>query len=406
MLIAVDKMLDINLITLSFQDSSLEKHFRANYLRRYRLQSLLALEIALLLFSLFAILDWLLYPQLVQQLWLTRFGFALPALLVILVLLLGKKYYCCGQPLMALALLVANATVAAMTVIIPSEMNDVYVAGLMLVSMYGYTVSRLRFLWANVGSWSGLLIYNGANIFWGDPSNWDLIAGNFFCISTNVMGMVASYSMEYDSRHSFLLQRQLRQERSRLKQANARLEAQVLTDELTQLANRRSFFDHFHEEWLRARRNRHCLSLIMIDVDHFKRVNDRYGHQVGDICLQQLARSLVVHVRRAGEMAARLGGEEFILLLPDSSVAGACEVAESLRQGIESLEIEINRPMPHNKLRLTVSCGVASVIPDAEYEPEMLLSASDGAMYEAKEQGRNRVEYTDIKEELQKAWFG
>jgi diguanylate cyclase (GGDEF)-like protein len=399
-------MLDVNLITLSFQDPDLEKRFRANYLRRYRLQSLLALEVALLLFSLFAILDWLLYPQLVKQLWLIRFGFALPALLVILALLLGKKYYCCGQPLMALALLVASATVAAMTVVIPSEMNDVYVAGLMLVAMYGFTVSRLRFLWANAGSWSGLLIYNLANIYWGDPSSWDLIAANFFCISTNVMGMVASYSMEYDSRQSFLLQRQLREERSRLKQVNALLESQVLTDELTQLANRRSFFEHFQDEWLRARRNRHSLSLIMVDVDHFKRVNDEYGHQAGDVCLQQIAKALAAHARRAGEMAARLGGEEFILLLPESSAISVCEVAESVRRDIELLDIGVNRFATRNILHLTVSCGAASVIPDAEYEPQMLLSASDKAMYKAKGLGRNRVICVDLRDKSQNTGLG
>lgn len=378
------EMLDINLITLSFQDSNLERRFRASYLRHYRLQSLLALAVGLLLFCLFAILDWLLYPQLVETLWLIRFVYSFPLLLVILLLLLGKKYYCWGQQLIVLVLVLVSISVTAMTVVIPAEMNDIYVAGLMLVAMYGYTVSRLRFFWATVGNWLGLLIFNLANILWGDISNWDLIAGNFFCISSNVMGMVASYSMEYDSRRNFLLQRQLRQERSRLKSL-------VLTDELTLLPNRRRFFEHYEDEWQRARRNGKCLSLIMIDVDHFKRVNDKYGHQAGDECLRQLAKVLLSHARRAGDMVARLGGEEFVLLLPDISHQEGCEIAEQLRKDVELREINLNHGAKQVTLRLTISCGVASAEPDDDYEQELLLSSSDKAMYEAKAQGRNRV---------------
>ncbi len=378
------EMLDINLITLSFQDSNLERCFRASYLRHYRPQSLLALAVGLLLFCLFAILDWLLYPQLVEKLWLIRFVYSFPLLLVILLLSLGKKYYCWGQQLIVLVLVLVSISITAMTVVIPAEMNDIYVAGLMLVAMYGYTVSRLRFFLATVGSWLGLLIFNLANILWGDASNWDLIAGNFFCISSNVMGMVASYSMEYDSRRNFLLQRQLRQERSRLKSL-------VLTDELTLLPNRRRFFEHYEDEWQRARRNGKCLSLIMIDVDYFKRVNDKYGHQAGDECLRQLAKVLLSHARRAGDMVARLGGEEFVLLLPNISHQEGCEIAEQLRKDVELREINLNHGAKQVTLRLTISCGVASAEPDVEYEQELLLSASDKAMYEAKAQGRNRV---------------
>ncbi len=392
----VGEMLDINLITLSFQDSYLERHFRTSYSRRFRFQSLLAMEVALVLFGLFAVLDWLLYPQLATQLWLIRFGFALPVLLLILLLLINKAYFRYGQQLMALSLVVANAAIVAMIMAIPVELNNVYVAGLMLVALYGYTVSRLRFVWASIGNWLGLGIYNLAALWWGDISSWDLIAGNFFVISTNVMGMVASYSMEYDSRRGFLLQQQLRSERSQLNTLNKNLEKQALTDELTRLANRRSFFERLQEEWRRAQRHEKCLSLIMIDVDYFKRVNDRYGHQAGDDCLRQIAEVLGSYARRAGEMAARLGGEEFVLLLPDSSAAIACEVAEAMRSDIAALDFSIARPVATTGLRLTISCGAACVVPGDDLAPESLLSRADQALYDAKEQGRNFVVCKDI----------
>ncbi|WP_456379680.1 GGDEF domain-containing protein [Thiolapillus sp.] len=384
-------MLDINLITLSFQDPRLERHYRNSYSRRYRFQSLLAMEVALVLFGLFAVLDWLLYPQLVEQLWGIRFGFALPALLIIFILLLGRVYFRYGQQLMVASLIVSNVAVVAMTVVIPAHLNDVYVAGLMLVALYGYTVARLRFVWATAGNWFGVIAYNLANIWWGDASHWDLVAGNFFCISTNVMGMVASYSMEYDSRRGFLLQQQLRRERSQLNLVNRRLEKQVLTDELTDLANRRSFFERFHEEWRRVRRERQYLALVMIDIDHFKEFNDAFGHQAGDECLKQVAAVFQEHARRAGDVPARLGGEEFVLLLPETSPVAACEKAEAVRKSVARMEIHAPQQGLLEGRHISISCGIAAVVPDQESSPDDLLAQADKALYQAKEQGRNRV---------------
>ncbi len=394
----IEELLDINLITLSFQEPRLERSFRASYGRRFHSQTLLAMALALLLFCLFGLLDWLLYPDLVQQLWTIRYIFTCLPLLGILLLLSGRYYWRYGEPLMALALLIGNLAVVAMTVVIPAEMNDVYVAGLMLIALFGYTVARMRFIWATLSTWAGLLAYNVANILWGDASNWDLIAGNFFCVTTNIMGMVASYSMEYDSRRGFILQQQLRRERQRLgllnrelQEVNRQLEKQALTDELTGLANRRSFFERLQEEWRRAQRKQEALAVIMIDVDHFKAVNDRFGHQAGDLCLQQLAQVMREHGRRAGETVARLGGEEFAMLLPATDVNRACEIAEDLRRDIAGLDVSL----PHSPGKLavhpTVSCGVASLVPDEYLAPEYLLFLADQALYEAKDAGRNRV---------------
>ena len=376
----------------------MERAFRASYDRRFHSRNLLAMGLALLLFCFFGVLDWLLYPQLVQQLWAIRYVYAFLPLLAILLLLSGRYYWRYGQPLMALALLLGNLAVVAMTVVIPAEMNDVYVAGLMLIALYGYTVARLRFVWAAVSNWMGLLAYNLANLWWGDASRWDLIAGNFFCVSTNIMGMVAGYTMEYDSRRGFLLQQQLRRERQRLgvlngelQDANQRLEEQTLTDELTGLANRRRFSSRLQEEWRRALRQKENLALVMIDVDHFKAVNDRFGHQAGDLCLKRLARVLQEHGRRAGETVARLGGEEFALLLPGCGAERACKIAENLREDVARLDVSL----PHSPGRVavhpTVSCGVASLVPDEHHAPEYLLFLADQALYEAKDAGRNRV---------------
>lgn len=389
-------MLDINLITLSFQAPEVERSFRENYSRRFHYQSVLAMGLAVGLYCLFGALDWLLYPRLVEELWGIRYVYSLLPLLLIMLALAGRMYWRFSQQLMALSLIIGNLAIVAMTVVIPAEMNDVYVGGLMLVALYGYTVARIRFVWATAANWLGIVAYNLANVWWGDASEWELIAGNFFCVTTNFMGMVACYSMEYDSRRGYLLQQELKKERARLNQVNRRLEKQALTDDLTRLANRRSFFEHLHEEWRRAKRHEQCLSLIMIDVDYFKRVNDRYGHQAGDECLKQVAEALASHARRAGEVVARLGGEEFVLLLPGASAEAACEVAEAMRRDIAAMDFVISGPVAGRGLRLTISCGTASAIPDDESTPETLLSRADQAMYDAKDQGRDLVVCQDI----------
>ena len=171
--------------------------------------------------------------------------------------------------------------------------------------------------------------------------------------------------------------------------ANQELERLANLDGLTQVANRRYFDARFSHEWQRCARERCPLSLVLCDVDYFKRYNDRYGHPMGDDCLKQVARVMGQVATRPADLAARYGGEEFVLLLPNTSGDGAVQVAEALRHAISDLQI------PHGdsdvSLGVTLSLGVASVIPSPDTSGEVLVLQADEAMYEAKEQGRNRT---------------
>lgn len=176
-----------------------------------------------------------------------------------------------------------------------------------------------------------------------------------------------------------------------LEVANAQLETLSLEDDLTGIANRRFFERALIDEWNRARRREQPLALILLDLDHFKDLNDRLGHPAGDACLRRIGAFLLETIRRSGEVVARYGGEEFAILLPGSSASGAMRVAETLRNGIEQLSIDHG----DGKSRMTASCGVASVQPTSTMSPDDLVASADRALYAAKHSGRNCVRSAD-----------
>lgn len=184
-------------------------------------------------------------------------------------------------------------------------------------------------------------------------------------------------------------QKRLTGSEAALQVAMERFQELSYVDPLTKVANRRQFEETIHSEWNRTMRRNAPLSLLMIDLDHFKFLNDTYGHMHGDDCLTMAAQTLSSHLKRAGEMLARYGGEEFAAILPDVPAEAALQVAESLRAAIEDLNIE-NTRSPHGG-HLTVSIGVASSYPSASSSVEVLLASADRALYAAKQSGRNCV---------------
>ena len=182
---------------------------------------------------------------------------------------------------------------------------------------------------------------------------------------------------------AFVLQRKI----ERLAATEARLEMLATTDGLTGLANRRHFDAVVETEWNRARRDGTSVSVVLIDADRFKTVNDRFGHLRGDDVLKSIAGRIENKARRAGDLAARFGGEEFIVLLPATRGSAAFSVAEAIRADIAAAK---EAAAAAGEPGTTISLGVAAMTPDKSNSIELLLMAADQALYQAKAEGRNR----------------
>ena len=172
----------------------------------------------------------------------------------------------------------------------------------------------------------------------------------------------------------------------RLTDAHTRLQALAQQDPLTGLKNRAFLNERLPALWRQAQRDQHHLSVLMIDIDLFKHLNDRYGHAAGDEALRQVGQVIARHARRPEDHAVRYGGEEFLVILPQTHAAGAAHIAEALRADIEALCI----PFGQDTLRLTVSIGVAGTVPRGDLPVSALVEAADRLLYQAKREGRNR----------------
>ncbi len=174
-----------------------------------------------------------------------------------------------------------------------------------------------------------------------------------------------------------------------LQRANQQLASLAYLDDLTQIANRRRFDECLLLEWRRLAREAAPLSLILCDIDYFKRYNDTYGHLAGDACLQQVARAIRRVLKRPADLAARYGGEEFAVILPNINASGAVHIADAIHKAVQQLLI------PHATScvseYVTLSVGVSSTIPQKELSQQALIAVADKALYEAKAQGRNCV---------------
>lgn len=183
------------------------------------------------------------------------------------------------------------------------------------------------------------------------------------------------------------LEARVKERTGELEQLNRKLEYLSTTDPLTALRNRRFFEDIIEREMARAIREKESLCVVMLDIDHFKRINDDHGHQAGDEVLRTVASTVKQRVHRNTDLIARYGGEEFILILPNTGIGGAQHVAECLRRSVAQLSFE----RLHPGLAVTISVGIHGGVPEADTLADQWVKLADDALYRAKDRGRNCV---------------
>jgi diguanylate cyclase (GGDEF)-like protein len=260
----------------------------------------------------------------------------------------------------------------------------------MLVVFYAYSFSALRFYYASMSALGVTFLYPLVDVYFVKTTPEQLVANMFFLSASNVIGLPVSYLLERHIRRDFLLTMLLAFEKRKTERLNMTLKDISYLDGLTGVANRRKFEEHLIREWDRAKKSGQPLSLLMVDIDFFKRYNDLLGHLEGDECLRKVAQEINRHVRRGMDLVARYGGEEFAVTLPETQEEQARVIAERIRSDVENLKI----PHPASEVSryITVSVGVATLVPDNNLRREILINMADKALYRAKRKGRNRVE--------------
>lgn len=383
-----------NRITLRFS-GELEAAFLDDYQRKSINQIRLTFLVGALFYAAFGLLDALTVPAAAPAFWVLRFGIFLPVSLLILVMSympVGKRH---TELMTTFWFVLAAMGILTMIANLPQSTGRSYYAGLIMVLIAGYTWLRVRLVQATVAGWLVVLGYQYVAIGLTDTSMEVLISNNFFLVGSNVLCMLACHSIERYARRDFLKARLLYNEQEKvaktnkkLATANEELEKLARVDGLTGIPNRREFDNRLDQEWKRMGREGRPLALILGDVDHFKLYNDTYGHQAGDECLIKVGQAIASWARRPTDLAARYGGEEFALILADTDAKGATLVAQWVCDSVRALEVaHCNSSASEH---VTVSLGVAVVLPGAEQKPQTLIEMADSALYQAKESGRNR----------------
>ena len=384
----VERALDSGIPTLVFP-GKLEAEFSAHTTQR-RVQILTlfgALSILMTLGQLPA--DHFLIPDVMHQAWWMRLlGFCLP---IGLGLLLVRRFP--HMPIWEWMVAAAGAWAGAITAVLammshaPLAITAVVELDLLVVFVCAFA----RF-WPAVLMCLAMACLHAMMLFKIHDFTGVLGANTTVLLgSTILFCLYANYKLERDERMAYLQDRREQMLDTQLQAAHQLLTHQATTDPLTDVPNRRFFESYVRDYWHRAAELHHPISLLMLDIDHFKRYNDHYGHQAGDQCLMAVSEAIQSCLRRTGDLMGRLGGEEFAVVMPEANEAAALAVAQRVLAAVEA------RALPHatslTSRVVTVSIGVVTLWPSegVAASAQALYAQADDALYEAKHAGRNQV---------------
>jgi diguanylate cyclase (GGDEF)-like protein len=364
-------------LTLRFHDPETERAFLHQLVPRLRMQGQAAIVVGVFVYFVYGALDHLFVPAEQQgTVWLIRLA-ALAVPLAVLFLSFTRWFELANQLPLALVGLSASLGLIAMLWLLPIESSAYYYPGLMLATFYTYNLIGARFIQALLINLFVLLLFNLLfTVGHAFPAAM-LLSENFFMISANLIGGAAGYLVEYQRRQLFLNEQQIDEER------RMHLE-RSLHDRLTGLPNRDLLDDRMRQALALARRDAERHAGFFVDLDGFKGINDRFGHEVGDIALREIARRLVAATRET-DTISRLGGDEFFLLVQD---IGSCDAATHLADKLIGIIEQPIAGLP-DAPALSASIGIC-LFPQVGQEntPEAIIRNADLAMYRAKAAGK------------------
>lgn len=303
--------------------------------------------------------------------------------------------WCSQQPLLlpyypiwlSVAASICLTTKLYMALILPaSPLSQYQLIISLMVAMVSMLAIRLPMVWSTATVLLALGMAAGAAWF-----SHQMINGYVYTVYMVFMGVCGfiAFLTDRQEKLGFLQMILLNYESRQRDELNQQLLYLSQTDGLTGLSNRRHFEQRLEHEWQRAKRHQHVLAVVMIDIDYFKAYNDHYGHLAGDECLRQVAQLIRGALGRPADVAARFGGEEFVLLLPQTDPAGAYEVAKRILQSIDQAHIRHDHGV--NQATVTVSIGIAARAPHELNNRQQLIDDADAALYQAKHQGRHQI---------------
>jgi diguanylate cyclase (GGDEF)-like protein len=371
-------------------EAQFERDISERRSRRLWLEGLVAIA----LFDLFLIADYFRSPEHFRRCLVVRLLIVTPICLLVNASMLQKPGKMVREVSVALGACIAGVT----QLLLESNTSAAGAAyaqlAVLSVVLFVNGVMRLRFPYA-IASSTVMVVADYAFLRVDHTQTpQEKAMGLGMVIAITIITLVANYSTGREERLNYLLSLRNETNMRDLNRLNVQLLRRSESDALTGLANRHSFDMQFAELWRRALTSGTALSIIVVDVDHFKQVNDRFGHLYGDDVLRRIGSLLQQALRAKDDFAARFGGEEFVILLPGTNQTAAVHVAERLCKMVELAgfpPLDSARSPYNSNTIATVSCGVATAYPTRHDRADDLLAAADKAMYKAKADGRNRV---------------
>ena len=349
---------------------------------------------ALLAYDCFIVGDFFMDPAHIGRAAITRFGVITPLVLLVALAVRGRRSTMLRESAACFLCLAGTLSILYLHHNVDAAVSSQAQTGLILVLLVANCMLRIDLVYALV--LSGVIM--GCDLLWlyvdvhlSAPQK--MVSGGMLAWVA-LLTLIANYSMARERRFSYLLQLRGRLQRGMLADVNSELMALSATDRLTGLPNRRAYDHRLNELWALSLERKEPISAIMVDVDHFKRLNDSFGHPYGDRVLQRIASLLQQALRAEDDFVARYGGEEFVVLLPNADPDSAFKVAERIRTLVEvagSPALQRDSNLSPQTVWATVSCGIATSWPQATTDAARLISDADTAMYHAKQSGRNRV---------------